>query len=92
MLTDQEFTELFRVLADFDRHLSNDEENLIEAIIQKECTSIHPSVHWRFASEARDFIKAEMNGEQAVFNKIALIYRNQKEYDNAIKIMRRMPQ
>jgi len=49
----------------------NDEENLIEAIIQKECTSIHPSVHWRFASEARDFIKAEMNGEQAVFNKIA---------------------
>lgn len=26
---DQEFTELFRVLADFDRHLSNDEENLI---------------------------------------------------------------
>lgn len=49
----------------------NDEENLIEAIIQKECTSIHPSVHWRFAREARDFIKAEMNGEQAVFNKIA---------------------
>ncbi|WP_341214714.1 GAF domain-containing protein [uncultured Wocania sp.] len=49
----------------------NDEENLIEAIIQKECTSIHPSVHWRFAREAKDFIKAEMNGEQAVFKKIA---------------------
>ncbi len=26
---DQEFTELFRVLADFDRHLSNDQESLI---------------------------------------------------------------
>ncbi|MFD1616346.1 GAF domain-containing protein [Gelatiniphilus marinus] len=49
----------------------NDEENLIEAIIQKECTSIHPSVHWRFAREARDFIKAEMKGEQAAFKKIA---------------------
>ncbi|GLX77516.1 ATP-dependent protease [Thalassotalea insulae] len=27
---DQEFTELFRVLADFDRHLDNNEQNLIE--------------------------------------------------------------
>ena len=49
----------------------NEEENLIEAIIQKECTSIHPSVHWRFVKEAKEFIKAEMNGEQAVFSKIA---------------------
>lgn len=49
----------------------NDEENLIEAIIQKECTSIHPSVHWRFKKEAKDFIKSEMNGKQAAFKKIA---------------------
>ena len=49
----------------------NDEENLIEAIIQKECTSIHPSVHWRFEKEAKNFIKSEMNGEQAIFKKIA---------------------
>ncbi|GAA3617146.1 hypothetical protein GCM10022396_39610 [Flavivirga amylovorans] len=49
----------------------SDEENLIEAIIQKECTSIHPSVHWRFEREARNFIKSEMSGEQAVFKKIA---------------------
>lgn len=49
----------------------NDEENLIEAIIQKECTSIHPSVHWRFEKEAKHFIKSEMNGEQAIFKKIA---------------------
>ncbi|TGV04158.1 GAF domain-containing protein [Flavivirga rizhaonensis] len=49
----------------------SDEENLIEAIIQKECTSIHPSVHWRFEREAKNFIKSEMNGEQAVFKKIA---------------------
>ncbi|PWH83515.1 GAF domain-containing protein [Algibacter marinivivus] len=49
----------------------NDEENLIEAIIQKECTSIHPSVHWRFAKEAKEFIKDEMEGREASFKKIA---------------------
>ncbi|GAA4888703.1 hypothetical protein GCM10023311_10820 [Flaviramulus aquimarinus] len=49
----------------------NDEENLIEAIIQKECTSIHPSVHWRFEKEAKNFIKSELNGERATFSKIA---------------------
>ena len=49
----------------------NDEENLIEAIIQKECTSIHPSVHWRFAKEAKNFIKDEMEGKEASFKKIA---------------------
>jgi hypothetical protein len=48
-----------------------EEENLIEAIIQKECTSIHPSVHWRFAKEAKNFIKAEMNGGAPIFKKIA---------------------
>ena len=49
----------------------NDEENLVEAIIQKECTSIHPSVHWRFEKEARNFIKDQLNGKEPVFNKIA---------------------
>ncbi|MEP1486918.1 MAG: GAF domain-containing protein [Algibacter sp.] len=49
----------------------SDEENLIDAIIQKECTSIHPSVHWRFAKAAKEFIKSEFNGEKATFNKIA---------------------
>tara|TARA_R110002049_G_scaffold82703_1_gene210218 strand:+ start:500 stop:2872 length:2373 start_codon:yes stop_codon:yes gene_type:complete len=48
-----------------------EESNLIEAIIQKECTSIHSSVHWRFKKEARNFIKDQMNGKKASFNKIA---------------------
>ena len=47
-----------------------DEENLIEAIIQKECTSIHPSVHWRFANEAKHYIKTEMEGHEPAFRKI----------------------
>ncbi|EDP71288.1 hypothetical protein FBALC1_02352 [Flavobacteriales bacterium ALC-1] len=49
----------------------NEEENLIEAIIQKECTSIHPSVHWRFEKEARNYIKAQMSGKEPSFSKIA---------------------
>lgn len=48
----------------------NEEENLIEAIIQKECTSIHPSVHWRFEKEAREYIKNQYNGKEANFNPI----------------------
>ncbi|WP_188374163.1 GAF domain-containing protein [Winogradskyella haliclonae] len=49
----------------------NEEENLIEAIIQKECTSIHPSVHWRFEKEAKNFIKDQLNGKEPYFSKIA---------------------
>ena len=49
----------------------NEEENLVEAIIQRECTSIHPSVKWRFEKEARTFIKAQLNGNESNFNKIA---------------------
>ena len=49
----------------------NEEENLIEAIIQSECTSIHPSVHWKFVQEARQFIKDDWNGNDPSFNKIA---------------------
>ena len=48
-----------------------EEENLIEAVIQQECTSIHPSVHWKFEQEAKNFIKEQFNGNQAVFNKIS---------------------
>jgi len=48
-----------------------DEENLIEAIIQKECTSIHPSVHWKFKAEAKNFIRDEIQGEEPNFNKIS---------------------
>jgi hypothetical protein len=47
-----------------------EEENLIEAIIQQECTSIHPSVYWKFEKEAKKFMKGQFNGNQVAFNKI----------------------
>ncbi len=49
----------------------DEEENLIEAIIQQECTSIHPSVHWRFRKEAKHFIQEQFKGNEVSFNKIA---------------------
>ncbi|WP_179343566.1 GAF domain-containing protein [Winogradskyella ursingii] len=50
----------------------SEEENLIEAIIQKECTAIHPSVHWKFVEEAKRYIKTQMDiGEPPTFRKIA---------------------
>ncbi|WP_179337105.1 GAF domain-containing protein [Winogradskyella ludwigii] len=49
----------------------NEEENLIEAIIQKECTSIHSSVHWKFEQEARGYIKSQLNSDETpTFKKI----------------------
>jgi len=48
----------------------SEEANRIEAIIQKECTSIHPSVHWRFEEEARKYINDEFHGKEPVFNSI----------------------
>ena len=47
-----------------------EEENLIDAIIQNECTSIHPSVYWRFEEEARKFIVDELQGNQPSFEEI----------------------
>jgi len=53
------------------RRSKYEEENLIEAIIQQECTSIHPSVHWRFRKEAKHFIQEQFKGNEVTFNKIA---------------------
>lgn len=47
-----------------------EEKNLIEAVIQQECTSIHPSVRWKFEAEAKRFINEQSKGNQAVFNKL----------------------
>ncbi len=47
-----------------------EEENLIDAIIQNECTSIHPSVYWRFQEEAKKFIIDDLQGNQPSFQEI----------------------
>ncbi|MBT8182289.1 MAG: GAF domain-containing protein [Eudoraea sp.] len=47
-----------------------EEENLIDAIIQNECTSVHSSVHWRFEEEAKQFIIDGLEGRQPSFKEI----------------------
>ena len=49
----------------------NEEENLIEAIIQQECTSIHPSVYWKFRKAAKKFLlDKQVLGSNANFSKL----------------------
>ena len=47
-----------------------EEENLIDAVIQNECTTIHPAVYWRFREEARNFISERLDDKQPTFNEI----------------------
>ena len=47
-----------------------EEENLIDAIIQHECTTVHSSVYWKFQEEAKHFIKNDLEGKSPCFNEI----------------------
>ncbi|RDY59468.1 GAF domain-containing protein [Flagellimonas nanhaiensis] len=47
-----------------------EEENLVDAIIQHECTSVHSSVYWKFQEEAKRFMADELMGNQPVFREI----------------------
>ena len=47
-----------------------EEENLIDAIIQHECTTVHSSVYWKFKEEAKQFIADDLDGKQPSFNEI----------------------
>ena len=48
----------------------SEEENLIDAVIQNECTSVHSSVYWRFQEEAKHFIKESLDGKDPTFKEI----------------------
>lgn len=45
------------------------EQNLIQAIIQKECTAIHPSVGWKFIDAAKAYIKENAHNTGITFFK-----------------------
>ncbi len=47
-----------------------EEENLIDAVIQNECTTIHSSVYWRFREEAKNFIGEDLDGNAPTFQEI----------------------
>lgn len=45
-------------------------ENDLELIIQEECTSIHPSVHWKFRKEAKRYQNAITEGNPTFFREV----------------------
>ncbi|WP_370637381.1 GAF domain-containing protein [Flagellimonas sp. HMM57] len=47
-----------------------EEENLVDAIIQHECTTVHSSVYWKFQEEAKRFMADELLGNQPIFKEI----------------------
>lgn len=49
---------------------ATEEENLIGAIIQNECTTVHSSVYWKFREEAKRFIGDQIDGKQPSFNEV----------------------
>lgn len=59
------------ILAMAHKRFITEAQNLIEAVIQQECTTIHPSVKWRFEEEAGKFIEQQAKGEQPDFTDIA---------------------
>ncbi len=62
--------EVLPILSMAQKRFMDEAQNRIEAIIQQECTTIHPSVKWRFEEEAEKFMKQQMNNEQPVFKDI----------------------
>lgn len=47
-----------------------EEQNLIDAVIQNECTTVHSSVYWKFQEEAKRFMNDELLGDEPSFNEI----------------------
>lgn len=62
--------EVVPILAMTHKRFEAESKNRIEAIIQQECTTIHPSVKWRFELEAESFINKQLRNEQASFKDI----------------------
>lgn len=48
-----------------------EERNRIEAVIQNECTSLHESVKWKFAQEAKRFLREKEAGNSVSFREIS---------------------
>lgn len=70
----QKLDAVMPILAMAISRFKREDQNRREAIIQQECTTIHPSVKWRFEEEANKFIERKLNNEQPVFSDI--VFRN----------------
>lgn len=62
--------QILPILSMAKKRFQTEEQNLVEAVIQQECTTIHSSVKWRFEEEAMKFIKRQEDGDEAEFKDI----------------------
>lgn len=69
-VTHLKLDQILPVLALATKRFITEDQNHIEALIQQECTTVHPSVKWRFEQEARQFMLNTEKGENAVFKDI----------------------
>lgn len=60
--------EIIPILAMAGNRMNVEYKNRIEAVIQEECTTIHPSVKWRFEEEAAKHISSIDNGGDHQFS------------------------
>lgn len=68
----QKLADVMPHLVDAVENSKNEYENMVEAVIQQECTSIHPSVHWKFRRAAEKFIKENIiENRNTSFSKIS---------------------
>lgn len=57
-------------LVDSVRQTRDREENEVELLIQQECTSIHPSVHWKFKKEAERVLRSRYTESPSSFKEV----------------------
>lgn len=57
-------------LVDTIERTNTDISNQVEAIIQKEYTTIHPSVYWKFKKEARNYFRSFADTKDYIFKEI----------------------
>lgn len=62
--------QILPILSMAKKRFQTESQNLVEAVIQQECTTIHSSVKWRFEEEAMKFIKKQEHGEEAEFKDV----------------------
>lgn len=62
--------QILPILSMAKKRFQTESQNLVEAVIQQECTTIHSSVKWRFEEEAMKFIKNQEEGGESEFKDI----------------------
>ncbi|MEM8938343.1 MAG: GAF domain-containing protein [Bacteroidota bacterium] len=62
--------QILPILSMAKKRFHTEAQNLVEAIIQQECTTIHPSVKWKFEKEATKFMERQKLGKQPIFKDI----------------------